>query len=168
MSQGTSMLGFVVIVILYAVIGVMAAAGTIFTVRKLLGPRAEQFFYGMFLIMIAAFYLAFAAYFGNAAAWHVETAAVLVFAMISVFGVRIPIALIAGYSLHGLWDLLHELLAQGAFSPFEPGQLTSIPLAYGVFCAVFDVCIAGYSYARRAEWSAAWAPQLQQETTPPA
>ncbi len=168
MSQGYSMLGFVVIVILYAVIGVMAAGGTIFTVRKFLGPRAEQFFYGMFLILVAAFYLAFVAYFGNAAAWHVETAAVLVFAMISVFGVRIPIALIAGYSLHGLWDLLHELQAQGALSAFEPAQLTSIPLAYGVFCAVFDVCIAGYSYARRAEWTAAWAPQPQQETTPPA
>ena len=168
MSQEYSMLGFVVIVILYAVIGVMAAGGTIFTVRKFLGPRAEQFFYGMFLILVAAFYLAFVAYFGNAAAWHVETAAVLVFAMISVFGVRIPIALIAGYSLHGLWDLLHELQAQGALSAFEPAQLTSIPLAYGVFCAVFDVCIAGYSYARRAEWGAAWTAQPQRETTPAA
>ena len=166
MSQGTSMLGFVVIVILYAVIGVMAAGGTIFTVRKFLGPRAEQFFYGMFLILVAAFYLAFVAYFGNAAAWHVETAAVLVFAMISVFGVRIPIALIAGYSLHGLWDLLHELQAYGAYSAFEPGQLTAVPLAYGVFCAAFDVCIAAYCYARRAEWSAAWT--VQPETTPPA
>ena len=166
MSQGYSMLGFVVIVILYAVIGVMAAGGTIFTVRKFLGPRAEQFFYGMFLILVAAFYLAFVAYFGNAAAWHVETAAVLVFAMISVFGVRIPIALIAGYSLHGLWDVLHELQAYGAYSAFEPDQLTAVPLAYGVFCAAFDVCIAAYCYARRAEWSAAWT--VQPEATPPA
>ena len=168
MSQGYSMLGFVVIVILYAVIGLMAAAGAISITRKIFGPKAEQFFYGMFLILVAAFYLAFVAYFGNAAAWHVETAAVLVFAMISVFGVRIPIALIVGYPLHGLWDLLHELQAQGALSAFEPGQLTSIPLAYGVFCAVLDVCIAGYSYARRAEWSAAWTAQPQRETTPPA
>ncbi len=168
MSPGYSMLGFVVIMILYAVIGLMAAAGTIFTARKIFGPKAEQFFYGMFLILVAAFYLAFVAYFGNAAAWHVETAAVLVFAMISVFGVRLPIALVVGYPLHGLWDLLHELVAQGALSAFEPGQLTSIPLAYGVFCAVLDVCIAGYSYARRAEWSAAWTAQPQRETTPPA
>src|SRR6266705_2471159 len=161
-----SMLGFMVIVVLYATIGLLAAAGAISITRKIFGPKAEQFFYGMFLIPIAAFYLAFVAYFGNAAAWHVETAAVLVFAMISVFGVRIPVALIAGYSLHGLWDLLHELQAQGAFSALEPGQLTAVPLAYGVFCAAFDVCIAGYSYARRAEWSAAWAPQP--EATPPA
>ena len=156
MDQGYSLLGFVVIEILYATIGLLAAAGTISITRKIFGPKAEQFFYGMFLILVAAFYLAFVAYFGNAAAWHVETAAVLVFAMISVFGVRIPIALIVGYPLHGLWDLLHELQAHGAYSVFEPGQLTAIPLAYGVFCAVFDFCIAVYFYTRRAEWAAAW------------
>ncbi len=168
MSPGYSMLGFVVIMILYAVIGLMAAAGTIFTVRKFLGPRAEQVFYGMFLIVIAAFYLAFAAYFGIARTLRPETAAVVIFAVIGLFGARLPIALIVGYPLHGLWDLLHELVAQGAFSAFEPGLLTSIPLAYGIFCAVFDVCIAAYAFKRRDEWSVAWAPQLQQETTPPA
>ncbi len=168
MSQGYSMLGFVVIMILYALIGLMAATGTISTVRKFLGPRAEQVFYGMFLIVIAAFYLAFAAYFGIAKALRPEMAAVVIFAMMGLFGARLPIALIVGYPLHGLWDLLHELLAQGAFSAFEPGRLTSIPLAYGVFCAVFDVCIAGYVYTRRAEWSAAWTAQPQRETTPPA
>ena len=70
--------------------------------------------------------------------------------------VGLPFALIVGYSLHGLWDLLHELQAHGAYSAFEPGQLTPIPLAYGVFCAAFDFCMAAYFYARRAEWIAAW------------
>jgi hypothetical protein len=42
MDQGYSMLGFVVIVILYAVIGLMAAAGAIFIARKILAPKAEQ------------------------------------------------------------------------------------------------------------------------------
>jgi hypothetical protein len=79
MGQGYSMLGFVVIVILYAMIGLMAAAGAIFIARKILAPKAEQIFYAVFLIMIAAFYLAFAAYFGVATAWRLETAAVLVF-----------------------------------------------------------------------------------------
>jgi hypothetical protein len=156
MSQGYSMLGFVVIMILYAVIGLMAAAGAISITRKTFGPRAEQVFYGMFLIMIAAFYLAFAAYFGIATALRAETAAVVVFAVIALFGVRLPIALIVGYPLHGLWDLLHELQAQGALSAVGPGQLTAIPLAYGVFCAAFDVSIAAYFYRRRTEWDAAW------------
>jgi hypothetical protein len=65
------------------------------------------------------------------------------------------------YSLHGLWDLLHELQAHGAYSAFEPGQLTAVPLAYGVFCAAFDFCMAAYFYARRAEWIAAWKAVFQ-------
>ena len=156
MGHGYSMLGFVVIMILYAVIGLMAAAGTISITRKLLAPKTEQIFYAMFLIMVAAFYLAFAAYFGVASAWRVETAVVMAFVVIGLLGVRLPFALIVGYSLHGLWDLLHELQAHGAYAAFEPGQLTAIPLAYGIFCAVFDFCMAAYFYTRRAEWSAAW------------
>jgi hypothetical protein len=150
------MLGFVVIVILYAVIGFMAVAGAIFIARKFLAPKGEQIFFAMFLIMIAAFYLAFAAYFGAATAWRLETAVVVAFAAIGVLGVRLPLALIIGYPLHGLWDVVHELQAHGASSAFEPGELTAIPLAYGVFCAVFDFCIAAYFYRRRAEWGAAW------------
>ena len=168
MDQGYSMLGFFVIVILYAVVGLMAAAGAISITRKILGPRAEQVFYGIFLILVAAFYLAFVAYFGNAAAWQAETATVVVFAVIGLFGVRLPVALIVGYPLHGLWDLVHELQAHGAWSVFEPGQLTAVPLAYGVFCAAFDACIAAYAFTRRAEWGAAWTAQPQRETTPPA
>jgi hypothetical protein len=151
-----SMLGFVVIVILYATVGLMAAAGAIFITQKIFRPKGEQVFYGLFLIMIAAFYLAFAAYFGAATAWRVEVSAVVVFAAIGLFGTRLPIALIVGYPLHGLWDLLHEFQAHGAFSGFEPDQLTAIPLAYGIFCAVFDFCIAAYFHTRRGEWDAAW------------
>jgi hypothetical protein len=156
MAQGYSMLGFVVIVVLYAVIGLMAAAGTICMARKFFAPKAEQIFYAMFLIMIASFYLAFTAYFGVATAWRLETAAVIVFVAIALLGVRLPFALMLGYTLHGLWDVLHELHAHGAYSAFEPGQLTAIPLAYGVFCLTFDFTVAAYSYTRRTEWSAAW------------
>src|SRR6516162_1631136 len=156
MGQGYSMVGFVVILLLYAVIGLGAAAGVILIARKALAPKAEQIFYAMFLIMIAAFYLAFAAYFAVATAWRLETAVVVAFAAIGLLGARLPFALIVGYSLHGFWDLLHELQAHGVYSAFQPGQLTAIPLAYGVFCAAFDFCMAAYCYVRRAEWTAAW------------
>src|SRR5216684_6044161 len=106
MDRGYRMLGFVVIVILYAVIGLMAAAGAIFIARKFLAPKTEQIFYAMFLIMIAAFYLAFAAYFGVATAWRLETAVVVAFVVIALVGARLPFALIIGYPLHGLWDVL--------------------------------------------------------------
>jgi len=150
-----STLGFVVIVILYATIGLMGAAGAVFLVRKFLGPKGEQVFYGLFLVMIAAFYLAFAAYFGAATAWRVEISAVVVFSLIGLFGTRLPIALIVGYPLHGLWDLLHELQAHGAWLGFEPEQLTAIPLAYGIFCLAFDFYVAVYFHTRRDEWDAA-------------
>ena len=81
---------------------------------------------------------------------------VFAFAAIALLGMRLPVALIVGYSLHGLWDLLHELQAHGACSAFEPGQLSAIPLAYGVFCSVFDFYMAAYFYGQRAKWSAAW------------
>src|SRR5215472_11300929 len=102
MGQGHSMFGLVVIMILYAVIGLLAAAGTIYLARKTFAPKVEQVFYGMFLIMIAAFYLAFTAYFGVASAWRLETAVVAAFAVIGLLGTRVPFALVAGYSLHGL------------------------------------------------------------------
>ena len=96
------MVGFVVIVILYAVIGLLAAAGAIFIARKILAPKAEQIFFALFLIMIAAFYLAFTAYFGVATAWRLETAVVVAFVTIGPLGARLPFALIVGYPLHGL------------------------------------------------------------------
>jgi uncharacterized protein DUF6010 len=151
-------IGYLVIIVLYAVIGVLAAAGSVFVFRKVLPPKWEQVFYGLFLVAIAAFYLAFVAYFGAASALRFESVAVLVFAVIGLFGTRLPVALMVGYPLHGLWDLLHELQAQGTLPALGPDRLTAIPLAYGVFCAAFDFFMAGYFDRRRLEWDAAWRP----------
>lgn len=164
MDRGYMMLGFVVIVILYAVVGVMAAVGTIHTFQKVFTPKSAQIFYAMFLIFIAVLYLAFMAYFGARAAWRLEATAIVAFVALGLLGARLPFVLVAGYAAHGVWDLLHEFHAHGgAWSGFEPGQLTAIPLAYGVFCAAFDFSVAVYFYRRRAEWVAAWkaAPQVR-------
>jgi hypothetical protein len=139
MNQGYSMLGFIVIVILYASIGLMAAAGAIFMARKILVPKAEQIFFAVFLILIGLFYLAFTAYFRVVTAWRQELVAVAAFSALAVVGVRLPSALVVAYPLHGVWDLLNELQAHGIYSGFDPGQLTAIPLAYGIFCAAFDL-----------------------------
>src|SRR5215472_15645244 len=128
MVEGHSVIGFIVIIILYAAIGLMAVTGAICIARKTLAPKAEQIFYGMFLVMIAAFYLAFTAYFGVATAWRLETAVVAAFAVIGLLGTRLPFALILGYFLHGIWDMVHELQAHGAWSAWAPGKLTAIPL----------------------------------------
>ena len=145
-----------VIILLYASIGLLAAAGSIFISQKVFSAKGEQIFFALFLIAIAAFYLAFTAYFGDQEAWRLETGAVIVFALFGIVGLRFPVALIIGYSLHGIWDLVHEIHAHGGVSPFGPHEMTQLPLAYGVFCAAFDFCIAGYFYTRRREWNAAW------------
>jgi hypothetical protein len=161
MGEASSMIGFVVIVNLYIVIGLMSAAGSIFVSQKIFTPKAEQIFFGIFLIPVAGFYLAFTAYFGIETAWLLESAAVLAFVAIGLLGIRVPFALVVGYPLHGLWDLLHELHAHGGFSVFESGQATAIPLAYGIFCATYDFCMAAYFYTRRGDWAAAWESKAQ-------
>ncbi|HSR49299.1 MAG TPA: DUF6010 family protein, partial [Acidobacteriota bacterium] len=131
-------IGFIVIIVLYTVIGLMAAAGTSRVSKRIFAPRSEQIFYGLFLIMIAAFYLAFTAYFGMESAWTLESAAVLLFLLLGLLGTRVSWLLIIGYPLHGIWDILHELEAHADLSLFQSGRLTAIPLAYGIFCLAYD------------------------------
>jgi len=145
-----------VIIVLYVSVGVLAAAGSIFISQKIFSAKAEQIFFAMFLIAIAAFYLAFTAYFEAREAWRIETEAVIVFGLFGILGLRLPGALIIGYCLHGIWDVVHEIHAHGGVSPFSAHEMTAIPLAYGAFCAAYDWCIAGYFYTRRHEWNAAW------------
>jgi hypothetical protein len=56
-SDANRSIGFVVILVLYLSIGIMAAAGCVAIGRRFLRPKLEQVFYGFFLVMIAAFYL---------------------------------------------------------------------------------------------------------------
>ena len=117
-----------VIIVLYVCVGILAAAGSIFISQKLFSAKTEQIFFALFLVAIAAFYLA----------------------------VRLPVVLIMGYSLHGIWDVIHETHAYGGDGHFSIRELTSVPLAYGAFCAAYDWCVAGYFCTRRREWNAAW------------
>jgi len=161
MGEAYRIIGFIVIMTLYIAIGFMSAAGSIFISQRIFKPKAEQIFYGIFFIPIAGFYLAFTAYFGIEAAWLLETAAVLAFVVIGLLGIRFSFAITVGYPLHGLWDVLHELHTHGGFSVFETGQATAVPLAYGIFCATYDFCMAAYFHTRRSEWSAAWKSKAQ-------
>jgi hypothetical protein len=136
-----------VIIALYVCVGILAAAGSIFISQKLFSAKAEQIFFALFFIAIAAFYLAFTAYFGDQGAWRLETGAVIVFALFGILGLRLPV--------------LHEVQAFGGVSPFGTHELTELPLAYGAFCAAFDWCVAGYFYTRRREWNAAWKARAQ-------
>ena len=137
-------------------VGLLAAAGSIFISQKVFSARGEQIFFALFFIAIAGFYLAFTAYFENQEAWRLEIGAVVVFTIFGFLGLRFPVALIIGYSLHGIWDVVHEIHAFAGVSPFEAEKMTKLPLAYGVFCAAFDWCVAVYFCTRRRDWNGAW------------
>jgi len=153
MSGPGSTVGLLVIVVLYASVGVLAARGSIAVTNRLFAPRREQLFYGLLLAAIAALYLAFTAYFGAEGAWRSEGTAVGLFAAVGLAGTRWPAALFVGYPLHGLWDLLHEWLLHARTLAIDPGQLTPVPLGYGVLCLAFDVAIALYALQRAAAWT---------------
>jgi hypothetical protein len=142
-----------VIIALYLCIGLMSAAGSVAIVQKVFSTKGEQIFFGLFLVPIAGFYLAFTAYFGTVGAWRLEAGAVAAFAVLGLLGSRLPVVLILGYALHGLWDLLHELHFHAGVD-FNIGRVTEIPLAYGVFCLTYDWCMAAYFYTRRHAWNA--------------
>src|SRR5690349_101536 len=150
-----------VIMILYVAIGLMSAAGSVFIAQKLFSAKVEQTFFALFLILIAGFYLAFTAYFGDEGAWRFEIGGVMAFALLGLLGVRVPVVLIVGYLMHGLWDVLHEIHAHGGGDLFGAQQATQLPLAYGAFCATYDWCMAAYFYTRRRQWNAAWAARVR-------
>lgn len=149
-----------VIIALYISIGLMSAAGSIAISQKVFSTKAEQIFFGLFLVPIAGFYVAFTAHFGNAGAWRLEAGAVAIFAVLGVLGSRVSVVLMLGYVLHGLWDLLHELHAHAGVA-FDTVPGTEIPLAYGAFCATYDWCMAAYFYTRCRQWRAAWGAQAR-------
>ena len=73
MEATSSALGLIVIVVLYIAIGGMSAAGSVYLSKLIFTAKQEQIFFGLFLIPIAGFYLAFAAHFGSKDAWALES-----------------------------------------------------------------------------------------------
>jgi hypothetical protein len=145
-----------VIIVLYLGIGVLSAAGSVALSRRLLPANAEQVCFALILAPIALVYLAFAAYYGANEAWRLEAVAALVFAGLGIVGMRVAVVLILGYSLHGAWDLVHELYSHAGLRFVGTRTLSELPLAYGVFCATYDWCMAVYFFTRRTQWDAAW------------
>jgi hypothetical protein len=67
MTELSGTIGFVIIVIWYAGIGLLATAGSVAVTQKFFPGRSEQMFYGAVFVLITGVYLAFTAYFGNGA-----------------------------------------------------------------------------------------------------
>src|SRR5215831_20716186 len=133
-GSSSQFIGGLVVAMLYVVIGLLSAIGSIFVFRRIFQGRWEQIFWASFLFFIAAFYLSFAAYFeASTHAWQTEVVAVAVFVACAVVGLFFRSAIALGYVMHGLWDLSHCL--SGA--SLAGLSMTEIPLGYGIFCSTY-------------------------------
>ena len=104
-----------VIIVLYVFVGILAAAGSIFISQKSLLGKSRADLFALFFIAIAAFYLAFTAYFGDQRAWRLETGAVIVFALFGILGL-LPVVLRHWLLAYTAFGIVHEVHAYGAVS----------------------------------------------------
>src|SRR5262245_17585386 len=148
-QSSSQLIGGLVIALLYLVVGLLGAIGSIFVFRRMFQGRWEQIFWACFLVVIAAFYLSFAAYFGASPhAWQTELIGVSVFLVCALCGLFSRPAIAIGYILHGLWDLSHCLSG----SSLAGVSITDIPLGYGIFCSAFDFVVAAYLLISNTAW----------------
>jgi hypothetical protein len=142
-------IGGLIVAMLYAVIGLLGAIGSILIFRRVFQGRWEQIFWASFLVVIAGFYLSFAAYFGvSVRAWQTEGIAVAVFLVCAVVGLFFRPAIAVGYIMHGVWDLTHSLSGIS----FAGLSMTDIPLGYGIFCSTYDFTVACYLMISPTAW----------------
>ena len=148
-GSSSQFVGGLVVALLYAVIGVLGAIGSILVFRRVFQGRWEQIFWASFLLMIAAFYLSFAAYFeASTHAWQTEIVGVAVFLVFAVGGLFSRSAIAVGYVMHGLWDLSHCLSG----SSLAGLSMTETPLGYGIFCSSYDFVVAHYLVISDSAW----------------
>jgi hypothetical protein len=148
-GSSSQFIGGIVVALLYAVIGLLSAIGTILVVRRIFEGRWEQIFWASFLVVIAAFYLSFAAYFGaTTQAWRTEVVVVVIFLFCAVVGLFFRPAIAVGYVMHGLWDLSHSLSG----SSLAGLSITEIPLGYDIFCSTYDFVVACYLMISDTAW----------------
>ncbi len=147
--SNSQFVGGLVVALLYVVVGLLGAIGSILIFRRIFQGRWEQIFWASFLVVIAAFYLSFAAYFGvSSHAWQTEVVGVAIFLACAVGGLFSRPAIAVGYVLHGLWDLSHSLFG----SSLAGLSLTAIPLGYGIFCLTYDFTVACYLIRSDTAW----------------
>ena len=148
-GSSSQFIGGLIVALLYAVIGLLSAIGSILIFRRIFQGRWEQIFWASFLIVIAAFYLSFAAYFGASThAWQTEVVGVVVFLFCAVVGLFYRPAIAVGYVMHGLWDLSHSLSG----TSLAGLSITEIPLGYGIFCLTYDFTVAWYLMISDTAW----------------
>jgi hypothetical protein len=125
-GSSSRFIGGLVVALLYAVIGLLSAIGSIVVFRRIFHGRWEQVFWTSFLVVIAAFYLSFAAYFeASTHAWQTEVVGVAVF-LAAVGGLFSRPAIAVGYVMHGLWDFIPLSIRRFTCGPVDDRNSTGL------------------------------------------
>ena len=112
----------------------IALAVVVFALGRFVGFDRDRGFYPVVMIVIAAYYVLFAAIDGSARTVIVETALGLVFAIVAVIGFKSRLWLVAAaMAAHGIFDFfLHEHLVSNS----------GVPSWWPGFCGTIDIGLA--------------------------
>ena len=126
------------------VIGVtLAAAVGLFA--RVIGFDKERSFYPVVLIVVATYYLLFAAMAKSMDALVAEAFPVLLFVAAAALGFRkTPWIVVAGLAMHGIFDFIHDAVIT---NPRVPAWWPGFCLAYDLTAAA---CLAALVFVRRA------------------
>jgi hypothetical protein len=127
----------------YAIGLILALAVAAFA--KMTGLDRERAFYPTVLIVVASYYVLFAAMGGSGRTLVMEIVVASAFLLVAVLGFkRNPWLVVAALIGHGVFDFVHHFLIQ------NPG----VPRWWPGFCLAFDVILGGWlalRLIRRAE-----------------
>lgn len=100
-----------------------------------IGFDKDRSFYSTILMVIASYYLLFAAMAGSAGVLGVELVAFVGFSILALLGARRwPFLVVIGLLAHGVFDLLHgQVVANPGVPSWWPG-----------FCLAYDVTAGAY------------------------
>jgi uncharacterized membrane protein HdeD (DUF308 family) len=118
-------------VLIPAAIGVVLGL-SIFALARWLAVESDRSFYPTILIVIASYYVLFAAIAGDSAGAAVELAIAVPFVACALLGLRTGTTVVAvGIIMHGGYDLMHSIFQ------FEHGA----PNWWPAFCGAIDLVL---------------------------
>lgn len=116
------------------VIGIALSAGVVMLARQV-GLDRDRAFYPTVLMVVASYYVLFAAMSSSIPALLVESLAMTAFVIAAVVGFRSSLWIVAAaLAGHGIFDAVHGLLVD------NPG----VPVWWPAFCLSFDVGAGAY------------------------
>lgn len=121
-----------------ALIGLGLAAATMGGAR-LAGLDRDGAFYPTVLVVVALLYVLFGAVDGRPEVVASETATALVFVAVAVAGFKhSPWWLVAGFALHGGWDVVHDTVVSN----------DGVPAWWPELCLAYDFAVAAWLTVR--------------------